>query len=98
MARKRRIRPKKHRFLPPWFDPAKHVWVNSKEGGYPRRKRGTVKPASLNANLQTGIGLRAGDAVPAKKPYIIFLKVSCLTGGGPAFDSSSHGMQVIETG
>lgn len=234
MARKKRVRPKKYRSLPPYFDPATMIWVNTKEGGYPRRKRGTLKPAVLNASLQrhadatsltntaamrivqklapffnrmdTGrltariagklkkayvahqrldysfftafdiqpfeplkdllpkmytTGYRKKDRVlqiainknaikllrrdathycfeiiwlwgdpakeralrvdaitsahyvlgskeesvcelvmpvPAKKPYLIFLKACCLAGGGPAFHSSSHGMQVIETG
>lgn len=234
MARKKRVRPKKYRLPIPYFDPATMIWVNTKEGGYPRRKRGTVKPAVLNASLQrhaeatalTNIAalrivqrltpflrrmdtgrltariagklkkayvahqcldysfftdfdiqpfeplkdllpkmytiayrkkdkilqiaihkrtiqlLRRGathyqfeliwlwgdpgkertlriDAIasdhyplqnkqesvcelvmpaPAKKPYVVFLKVSCLAGGGPVFESSSHGMQVIETG
>jgi len=234
MARKRRIRPKKNKPLPPNFDPATMIWVNTKEGGFPRRKRGTVKPAVLNASLQrhadataltnaaairimqklkpflTGMdpgrltariagrlkkayvanqridfsfftgfdiqpyeplkdllpkmyttGYRKKDQiiqiaihkntikllkrgathycfeiiwlwgdpgqertlrvdaitsakyplkntpesvcelvmpVPNKKPYVIFLKACCLLGDGPVFESSSHGMQVIETG
>lgn len=47
--RKKKRRPKS---LPPAYDPEKYDWVNSKEGGYPRRKKGSVKPVILNNVLQ----------------------------------------------
>jgi hypothetical protein len=37
---------------PPCPDPDLYVWVDSAEGGYWRRKRGTVKKARLNASFK----------------------------------------------
>lgn len=36
---------------PPCPDPANFIWVQTKEGGFWRRKRGTVKKAELNESL-----------------------------------------------
>ena len=36
----------------PCPDPENYTWVHSKEGGYWRRKRGTIKPAKLNKVLK----------------------------------------------
>jgi hypothetical protein len=50
MPKKRK--PKKRKYNKLNYDPEKYDWVNSKEGGYPRRKKGTVKPVRLNNVLQ----------------------------------------------
>jgi hypothetical protein len=39
---------KKKRKLPPCPDPANYILVRTKEGDYWRRKRGTIKPVTLN--------------------------------------------------
>ncbi len=50
MSKKRKPKKKKYNKLN--YDPEKYDWVNSKEGGYPRRKKGTVKPVTLNNVLR----------------------------------------------
>jgi hypothetical protein len=50
----RKKKPSRSRFptKPPPGDPKDYIWIITKEGGYWRKKRGTVKPARLNASLQ----------------------------------------------
>lgn len=77
MPRKRKKnRPK----LPPLnYDPQKYDWVNTREGGYPRRKKGTVKPVKLNNALQFNAGLTRPTNEAAKRvmaklyPFLQFL-------------------------
>lgn len=52
MQRKKKSTPNKFPTIPPFSDPWNYTWVVSKEGGYWRRKRGTIKPATLNTTLQ----------------------------------------------
>ena len=44
---------KRRKLSPP--DPENYIWVDAKEGGHWRRKRGCVKPARMNAAYQQGI-------------------------------------------
>jgi hypothetical protein len=67
MAKKRKKKKKKPGSLPPGYDPEKYDWVNSKEGGYPRRKKGTVKPVMLNNILQQNAALTRPTNEAAKR-------------------------------
>jgi len=51
---RRKKKPSRSRFptKPPPGDPKDYTWIITKEGGYWRKKRGTVKPARLNASFQ----------------------------------------------
>lgn len=80
MPRKRKK--KKRRKLPPLdYDPQKYDWVNTKEGGYPRRKKGTVNPVTLNNTLQKNVELTRPTNEAAKRvmaklyPFLQYLKL-----------------------
>ncbi|NII24861.1 hypothetical protein HB364_07220 [Pseudoflavitalea sp. X16] len=80
MPRKRKK--KKRRKLPPLdYDPQKYDWVNTREGGYPRRKKGTVKPVKLNNTLQKNVELTRPTNEAAKRvmaklyPFLQYLKL-----------------------
>jgi len=52
MARKKKTRPRHYPTIPPFHDPENYVWIDTKEGGHWRRKRGTIKPATLNSSFR----------------------------------------------
>lgn len=77
---KRRKKKKQRKPLPLNYDPEKYIWVNTKEGGHPRRKRGTVKPALLNNVLQQNATITRETNEAAKRvmgklyPFLQYLK------------------------
>ena len=85
MPRKKRPRPNNYPTIPPFHDPENYTWVQSKEGGHWRRKRGTVKRARLNASFQ----LNADTTIPATaaarrmiqrlQPFLRFLETGRIT-------------------
>lgn len=58
------------------YDRDKYVWVNSKEGSYLRKKRGSIKPAMLNTAYEQGANRMKLSAPAASrivnklKPYL----------------------------
>lgn len=77
---KRRKKKKQRKPLPLNYDPEKYIWVQTKEGGYPRRKRGTVKPAQLNNVLQQNAVITRETNEAAKRvlgklyPFLQYVK------------------------
>jgi hypothetical protein len=58
---------------PPNPDPENCVWVTTREGGYWKRKRGTVKKAKLNRAFKEGVDLMKLSA-PATSRILLKLK------------------------
>jgi hypothetical protein len=52
---------------PPCPDPENYIWVHTEDGGYWRRKRGSVKPAKLNMQFKEGNELMKIAAPAAKR-------------------------------
>jgi hypothetical protein len=60
--------------IPPCPDPERYIFVTTKEGGYWRLKRGSVKPASLNAVFGKNASSRKLTS-PAAKRILGMLKL-----------------------
>ena len=67
MQRKKKPQPNRFPTIPRVSDPWNYTWVVTKEGGYWRRKRGTVKPAPLNTTLQLNADITRLTNDAAKK-------------------------------